>query len=122
MTAPEAPIRRAEHRIGRYLIAFTYLTVGLLAVGVGLLFATGTSPLAGGPNLDLTTLAAQAVALDASAWLWLGLMAVIATPIGRVVLAAVAYAQERDRAMFAIALAILAAVGLGVVSAVAGTV
>ena len=120
--APEAPVRRAEHRIGRYLIAFTYVTVGLLAVGVALLFGTGMSPLAGGPNLDLGSLIAQVVAFDASGWLWLGLLAVIATPIGRVVLAAVAYLQQGEWPMFAIAIAILVAVGLGVLTAAAGTV
>ena len=47
----------------------------------------GISPMSGGPPLDLETLGAQLVALDPAGFLWLGLMAVIAAPIGRVIVA-----------------------------------
>ena len=42
-----------EARIGRLLIAMTYVAVTLLVVGVLLLLAAGTSPLSGGPAFHL---------------------------------------------------------------------
>lgn len=111
-----------ERRIGRLLIALTYLSAGLLFVGVVLMVATGTSPLSGGPGLNLGKLADTMVALDPAAFLWLGILTVIATPISQVALAAIAYARNGDRTMVGIALAILAIMALGVVTAAAGTV
>ncbi len=111
----------AEKRIGRLLIALTYVSVGLLVVGVLLLLAAGISPLAGGPALDLGSLGAAVLALDASGFLWLGLLAVIATPISRVLTAAVAYGRAGDWSMVAIAIGVLAIIVVGVVTASAGT-
>ena len=54
----------AEARIGRLLIAVTYVAVGLLAIGFFLMIAYGISPLSGGPPLDLETFGGQKVALD----------------------------------------------------------
>jgi uncharacterized membrane protein len=112
----------AERRIGRMLIAATYLSVGLLVVGVGLLLAAGVSPLAGGPGLDLATIGTMVAELDAAGFLWLGLLAVIAAPISRVALAAFAYARADDWQMVAIAIAILAIIALGIATAGTGTV
>jgi uncharacterized membrane protein len=112
----------AERQIGRLLIAITYLAVALLVVGVGLLLTAGISPLDGGPGLDLATLGRQLTTFDAAGFLWLGLLAVIATPISRVTLAAVAYGRSRDWSMVGIALAILAVIAIGVVTAGTGTV
>ncbi len=111
-----------ERRIGRLLIALTYLSVGLLLVGVVPMVIAGTSPLSGGPGLDLAKLPEMIAGLDPVAFLWLGILMVIATPISQVALAAVAYARNRDRTMVAIALAILAIMAVGVVTAAAGTV
>jgi uncharacterized membrane protein len=111
-----------ERLIGRLLIAVTYVAVGLLAVGVALMIADGISPLSGGPNLDFATLRAQLVALDPAGFLWLGLLTVIATPIGRVIVAAIAYARDDDWQMVGIAVAILVVIAVGVGSAVAATV
>jgi uncharacterized membrane protein len=112
----------AERQIGRLLIAITYLSVGLLVVGVALLFGAGVSPLAGGPGLDLASLGDQLARLDPAGFLWLGLLAVISAPMSRVLLAAIAYGREGDWSMVAIALAILAIIVVGVVTAWAGTV
>lgn len=109
----------AERRIGRLLIAVTGLSMVLLVVGVGLLFAAGISPLAGGPGLDPGALWSRLGALDPAGFLWLGLLVVIAAPISRVVLAGVAYAQAGDRLMVGVAMAILAIIVIGV--AIAGT-
>lgn len=112
----------AERRIGRVLIAITYLSVALLIIGVGLLLSAGISPVSGGPGLDLTTIGSEVVALGPAGFLWLGLLAVIAAPISRVVLAAVAYARSDDWQMVAISVAILAIIAVGVATAGAATV
>ncbi len=119
---PQAVRRIAERRIGRLLIALTYLSVALLVLGVVLLLAAGVSPLAGGPALDLTSLGAQVIALGPAGFLWLGLLAVIATPISRVLAAAVAYGRAGDWSMVGIAVGILGIIAVGVATAVAGTV
>jgi uncharacterized membrane protein len=112
----------AEALIGRLLIAVTYVAVGLLAIGLVLMIADGISPLSGGPPLDLATLGTQLVALDPAGFLWLGLMAVIAAPIGRVIVAAIAYARDADWLMVTVSIAILVVIAIGVGSALAATV
>ena len=106
-----------ERRIGRLLIAVTYLSVATLAIGLVLMIADGIAPTSGGPLLDLGGLARQIVALDPAGFLWLGLLAVVAAPIGRVVVAGVAYAGEADWLMVGISIAILAVIAVGVTSA-----
>ena len=106
----------AERLIGRLLIAVTYVSVGLLAIGVVLMVADSISPTSGGPPLDLATLGAQLVALEPAAFLWLGMLAVIAAPIGRVIVAAVAYARESDWLMLGVSIAILVVIAVGVIS------
>jgi uncharacterized membrane protein len=122
MSSTSARAYAAERTIGRLLIAITYVSVGLLAVGFGLMIANGISPLDAGPPLDLATLGAQLVALDPAGFLWLGLLAVIAAPVGRVIVAAVSYGRDGDWTMVAISIAILAVIVVGVVTAVAVTV
>lgn len=123
MTASQvARAMAAERLIGRLLIAGTYVSVGLLAVGMVLLLANGISPLAGGSRLDLATLGVQLLALDPAGFLWLGLLAVIAAPIGRVIVASIAYARGADWLMVGISVAILAVIAIGVGSALAVTV
>lgn len=112
----------AERQIGRLLILFTSVSVTLLVVGVFLLLAAGISPIDGGPPLDLSTLLSEVVALGPAGFLWLGLVAVIVTPISRVVLAAIAFGRAGDWSMVWIAIAILAIIATGVATAAAGTV
>jgi uncharacterized membrane protein len=112
----------AERLIGRVLIAITYFSVALLLVGVGLMLRAGISPVAGGPGLDLEALGSEVVALGPAGVLWLGLLAVIAAPISRVLLAGVAYARDGDWAMVGVAFAILSVIVVGVATAGAATV
>ena len=109
----------AERLSGRLLIGFTYVSVGLLVIGVGLMVADGISPLAGGSGLDLATLAPSLVALDPAAFLWLGLLAVIAAPIGRVIVAGIAYSRDADWMMVGISVAILLVIVIGIGGALA---
>jgi len=117
----DARAAAAEQRIGRLLIATTYVAVGLLVLGVALMVADRISPLSVGPGLDLATLGSQLLALDPSAFLWLGLLAVVAAPIGRVIVAGVDYARQADWLMVAIAVGILIIIAIGVGSALAVT-
>ena len=119
---PQDRTAAAEHRIGQLLIAVTYIAVGLLVVGVALMIADGISPLSGGPPLDLATIGSQIRALDPAAFLWLGLLTVVAAPIGRVIVAGFAYARQADWLMVAISLGILAIIAVGVASALTVTV
>jgi uncharacterized membrane protein len=112
----------AEQRIGRLLIAITYLSVALLTIGVGLLLGAGVSPVAGGPGLDLRGIGSELLALDPAGFLWLGLLAVISAPISRVILAAVVYLRAGDWHMVAVAIGILAIIAVGIATAGAATV
>jgi len=105
-----------ERVIGRLLIGVTYVAGALLAVGVLLMAVGAISPLSGGPRFDPAAIPGDIAHLDPSGFLWLGLLAVIATPLIRVVAAAIAFARAGDRQLVAVAVAIL-----GVVAAAIGT-
>jgi uncharacterized membrane protein len=109
--------RAFERRIGRLLIAVTYVAVALLLAGVALMAINGISPLDGGPGLDLGSLPANILALAPAGFLWLGLLAVIATPLSRVVAAAIGFGRAGDRSMVIVAVGILVVIALGVSSA-----
>ena len=115
---PSVVARRAadERQIGRLIVRITYLAVALLGVGVVSMVATGVSPLDAVPTLDAAGLIAAIGGLRPEGVLWLGLMAVIATPIIRVLAAAFAYARGAEWRMVAISIAILAVIATGVVT------
>jgi uncharacterized membrane protein len=112
----------AERLIGRLLIAATFVSVALLVVGVVLMIAGAIDPRSGGPRLDLVALGSQLATLEPAGFLWLGLVAVIAAPIGRVIVAALAYARDGDRLMVGVSLAILLVIAIGIGSALTATV
>jgi uncharacterized membrane protein len=120
--ARQSQTNAAERIAGRLLIVVTYVSVGLLAIGIVLMLADGISPLDGGPPLDLATLGTQLLALEPAAFLWLGLLAVIAAPIGRVIVSGVSYARAGDRLMVAVSVGILAVIAVGVGTALTVTV
>ena len=120
MSGAHAPV--ADRLSGRLLIGFTYVSVGLLVIGVVLMIVNGISPLDAAPTLDPGTLIPSLLALEPEAFLWLGLAAVIAAPIGRVILAGAIYAVDRDMTMVAISVAILVVIVIGVATAIAVTV
>lgn len=108
-----------DRTIGRLLISLTYIGTSLLVVGVLLMVANGIPPSSGGPSLDLGSVPDDVVALRPSGFLWLGLLAVLATPISRVIAAAVGFWLAGDRRMVAVAVAILVVIGVAIGSAVA---
>ena len=87
-----------EAAIGRLLVVGTWAAMGLVLVGVVLMLATGIDPLAHGaiPPFDLAQVPAQLLALQPLGFLWAGIVLVILLPIGRVVVAGLAFVAERD--------------------------
>ena len=123
MNPPDrVPTPTAEWRIGRSLIVMTYVSVAILVIGVGLMVAAGISPLAGGPAFDLADLPAELAARAPAGVLWVGLIVVIATPIVRVIGAAITFGLGRQWIMVGVAVAILVVIVAGVVIALSTTV
>jgi uncharacterized membrane protein len=108
--------RELEPGLARILQAGTYLSVGLVAAGVILLIASGGSPLAGGPPLDVGGLMADVAAGRPAGLLWLGILGIVATPAIRVLGALVGFARRGEWTMVAVAGAILLVVATGVVA------
>lgn len=121
-TDTRARARQAERLIGRLLTAITYVSVGLLLVGVLLLMAAGTSPTSGGPGMDPSRIVPDLLALRPAGFLWLGLIAVIAAPVSRVAVALVAYVRDEDWLMVGVSSAILLVIAIAVISAEVTTV
>jgi len=111
--------RDLDQTIARVLIWGTYLSVGLLAVGVILMIANGVSPLDDAPPFELDRIPADIVALRPVGFLWLGLLVVIATPLARVTASLIGYVAGGERRMALISAAILVVIGIGVVLGVA---
>jgi uncharacterized membrane protein len=106
-----------ERRLGRLLIVATYAAVALLAIGTALLLVAGISPLAGGPPFDPAQLVPDLLALGPAAFLWLGILVVIATPLSRVAGAAVGFVRRGEPLMAVISLAILGVIAISIVVA-----
>ncbi len=113
-TRPTAEPADLERSIARLLTVGTYLSVGLLLVGVGLMLVTGIGPLSGGPAFDLTKIGPDLLALRPAGFLWLGLVAVVATPAARVVASLVGYVRGGERTMAIVAGLILLVIALSV--------
>jgi uncharacterized membrane protein len=118
MTIREARRRAFEARIGRWLIIVTYISVALLASGVVLMAVAGISPLDGGPAVDPAAIIAGITSLDPATFLWLGLLAVIATPVTRVIAAAMGFARTGEWMLVLAALGILATIAASIASVV----
>ena len=89
-------VRAFERRIGRQLIGATYIAVALLVIGVVLMALAGISPLRrrarpSSPERSSATSSRS----SPTGFLWLGLVFVIATPISRVIVAAIGVSRGR---------------------------
>lgn len=110
-----------EGRLSLLLAGGTYLSIGLLVLGVGAMVLAGRAPLEPGfAPFDLTRLPEQLASGRAEGFLWLGLVAALATPALRVVGALVGFAARRETALAAVALAILAVIALAIALAATG--
>jgi uncharacterized membrane protein len=104
--------------VGRLLRAGTLTAVAILAVGVVLLALAGTPPLEHPfPTLDAGAIPSDILALRPQGFLWLGLIAVILTPVSRVTASMVGYLRAGDRTMVVISLAVLLVLAASVVIA-----
>lgn len=113
--------RAIETRVARLLTAGTRLAIGLLAIGSLLLLAAGISPLAPDwPPLDLAAIPADIAALEPAGFLWLGLLATIATPLLRVGAATLGFAAAGERRMVGLGLAVLVIIALAVLAGTVG--
>jgi uncharacterized membrane protein len=112
--------RRLESTISRLLVAGTYLAMALILVGVLLMLAAGIDPLAHGgvPPFDLASIPAEIAAGDPLGFLWLGLVAVLALPLGRVLVAGVGFLAARDLRLALVSLAVLLVVVGSIVAAI----
>ena len=121
MVGHERPSRgpggQLEDTIARVLSIGTYASVALLAAGFAAMLLAGISPFARSPALDPGTLLSELLAGRAAGFLWLGLLAVIVTPMARVLLALVGFARAREWEMVAVSAGILVVITLSVVLA-----
>jgi uncharacterized membrane protein len=105
-----------DRRVGLALSAATMLSVGLLAIAVAAMVAGGVQPLAGPRSaFDPGRLGSDLAAGRTEGWLWLGLIAVILTPVIRVAASLLSFTAARDGRQAVIALAVLAVMLLSVV-------
>jgi uncharacterized membrane protein len=109
-----------EVRIARLLSAGTLAAVALLAIGCVVLLATGRSPLDVAPSLDPGRIPADIASLQPAGFLWLGLLAVVATPGARVAAALVGYARQGEREMAIVSGLILVVIAAGVAAGTLG--
>jgi uncharacterized membrane protein len=111
---------RLETTISRLLVAGTYLAMTLILVGVLLMLAAGIDPLAHGapPPFELSAIPSEVAAGDPLGFLWLGLVAVLALPLGRVIVAGVGFLAARDMRLALVSLAVLLVVVGSIVAAI----
>jgi uncharacterized membrane protein len=106
---------RLEHRIARILSIGSAAAIVLLVIGTGLFLAAGGSPLESSwPPFDPGSLAADLLSLQPAAYLYLGLVVAIATPLLRVGVALVAFARAGDVRMAVVSAAVLVVVAIAI--------
>jgi uncharacterized membrane protein len=107
-----------DHSIARLLSIGTFASVALLAIGVVLMMLTRISPLAGAPPFQPALIVEDVLGLRPAGFLWLGLIAAIATPTARVIASLVGYLRSGERSMAIVAalilLVLLVSVALGI--------
>ena len=114
LEGPPADPATLERSIARLLTVGTYISIGLLTIGLGLMFASGIDPLSGGPALDPARLVPDVLALRPAGFLWLGLLVVVATPAARVGASLVGFARAGEQPMVVVAALILVVIAVSV--------
>ncbi len=108
-----------EAVIARLLVVGTYLAMAFILVGVLGMLAGSIDPMDHGtpPLFDLTRIPDDVIALRPAGFLWLGIVTVIALPIGRVVVAGVGFLATQDRRLALVSLAVLLVVTVSILAA-----
>jgi uncharacterized membrane protein len=109
--------RALERSIGRVLSIGIYVSIALLAVGFALLIASGGEPRTADPGFDPTRLLGDLAAGRPTGFVWLGLVAVVATPSLRVAASLIGYVRRGERDMAIVAALILVVIASSVVVA-----
>ena len=104
-----------DRTVGRLLTIGTNIAVLLLAIGCVLLFAYRIDPLAGGPALEPGLIVDDITHLRPAGFMWLGLLALLATPVLRVVVSLGGFVERRERTMSIVATLILVVIALSIV-------
>jgi uncharacterized membrane protein len=110
-----SPTADLDRTVGRLLTIGTNIAVLLLAIGCVLLFAYRIDPLAGGPQLEPGLIVDDITHLRPAGFMWLGLLALLATPVLRVVVSLAGFLERRERTMSIVAVLILVVIALSVV-------
>ena len=110
---PASPVD-LDRAIARLLIVGTYVSVALLAVGALLMFVQGISPLEGSPPFELGLIVDDVVGLRPVGFIWLGLLAVVATPAARVAASLVGYLRGGEPRMALVSGLILVVIAVSV--------
>jgi uncharacterized membrane protein len=125
VSAPAGTTRNAaaddmETLIGRLLVAGTWLAMGLVLVGLGLMLATGVDPLAHGgvPAFDPAAIPADVIALRPQGFLWAGISLIVLLPIGRVVVAGLGFLAAREPRLALVSLLVLLVVLISIAAAI----
>ena len=106
-----------EPAIARLLTLGTYVAIALLALGLILLLASGLGPRSVEDGLDITRIPADVLALRPIGFIWLGLIAVVATPSARVATALIGYLRRGERDMVIVSTLILVVIAASVILA-----
>jgi uncharacterized membrane protein len=110
------PTAGLEAALARVLQLGTFVSMAFVAIGTLLFIAGGGSPLDPGVAIDLSNLLTDLLAGRPVAFLWLGVIGILATPALRVIGALVGFARGGEWRMAGVAAAIIIVVALGIVA------
>jgi len=110
-----SPAADLDRTVGRLLTIGTYVAVLLLAIGAVLMFVYRLNPLAGGPPLDPGLIVDDITHLQPAGFIYLGLLALLATPVLRVVVSLGGFITRGERTMSIVAALILVVIALSIV-------
>lgn len=105
-----------EPALARFLQAGTLASMAVVALGTVLFVLGSGSPVDQGPRFSLDQLGADLLAGRPAGFLWLGVLAVLGTPMLRVIGALVGFARGGEWGMVGVAGSIVVVVGAGIVA------
>jgi uncharacterized membrane protein len=109
-----------ESIIGRMLVIGDYVAMVFILIGVLGMLANSINPMTAivPTSFDLASIPADIVALRPEGFLWLGIVTVIALPIGRVVFAGVSLLAAGERRLALVAMGVLLVVLVSILAAI----